>query len=248
MDGKVVFVKYGNFIRRIPIDRIIPAESYQDTSTEEADPDDIDNSERLADDEFTNVELLAQKDKEIENLKKKIQEKEKMVADISNKMKLDNIKDLKVPKLPKNYQKICFKVAGNPTLLRGKVINKHKPNSTYKDIVVVRMEDGTKQEFDFVKDVTEWSYDPDAIEEVLINESFVTTLTRAQVAGRPDVLDAIQQEIKKFEDFSAFKVVKDSGQYAIKTRWVFTDNEDESKGYRLKARLCIRGDTEENIC
>ena len=72
-------------------------------------------------------------------------------------------------------------------------------------------------------------------------------MTKAQVAGRPDVLDAIQQEIKKFEDFSAFKVVKDSGQYAIKTRWVFTDHEDESKGYRLKARLCIRGDTEENI-
>ena len=166
MDGKVVFVKYVNFIRRIPIDCIFPAESYQDTSEEEADPDDVDNSERLEDDEFSNVELVAQKEKEIEKLNQKIQEQEKLVADISNEMKLDNKKDSKSPILPKNYQKIRFKVAGYPTLLKGKVINKHNSNSTYKDIVVVRMEDGTKQEFDFVTDVTEWFYDQYATEEV----------------------------------------------------------------------------------
>ena len=84
MDGKVVFVKYVNFIRRIPIDCIFPAESYQDTSEEEADPDDVDNCERLADDEFSNVELLAQNDKKIEMLNQKIQEQEK------NKMKLQH--------------------------------------------------------------------------------------------------------------------------------------------------------------
>ena len=28
MDGKVLFVRYGNFIRRVPVDRVVPAEQY----------------------------------------------------------------------------------------------------------------------------------------------------------------------------------------------------------------------------
>ena len=54
------------------------------------------------------------------------------------------------------------------------------------------------------------------------------------------------QEIQKFIGFEAFKSVEDNGQYAIKTRWVFTEHDDVSKGYKLKARLCMRGDTEQN--
>ena len=56
----------------------------------------------------------------------------------------------------------------------------------------------------------------------------------------------MKDEIKKFEDFKAFRKVKDDGQYAIKTRWVFTEPDDQSKGYKLKARLCMRGDREQN--
>ena len=47
--------------------------------------------------------------------------------------------------------------------------------------------------------------------------------------------------------FEAFEVVPDEGQYAIKTRWVFTEHSDDSKGYTLKSRLCMRGDREDNI-
>ena len=54
------------------------------------------------------------------------------------------------------------------------------------------------------------------------------------------------QEIQKFIGFEAFKSVEDNGQYAIKTRWVFTEHDDESKGYKLKARLCMRRYTEQN--
>ena len=57
----------------------------------------------------------------------------------------------------------------------------------------------------------------------------------------------MKQEIKKFEDFKAFKVVKDAGQYAIKTRWVFTEHNDESKGYKPKSRLGMQGYREQNI-
>ena len=80
-----------------------------------------------------------------------------------------------------------------------------------------------------------------------MTEAFATILTKTQVAGKPETKETIAQELKKFQDFSAFKVVEDDGQRAIKTRWVFTEHEDQSKGYKLKSRLCMRGDTEENI-
>ena len=41
--------------------------------------------------------------------------------------------------------------------------------------------------------------------------------------------------------------MKDRGQFAIKTRWVFSETDDVSKGETLKARLCMRGDTEKGI-
>ena len=67
--------------------------------------------------------------------------------------------------------------------------------------------------------------------------------------GSPDIpkLDlekAMKDKISKFESFEAFKIVKDEGQYAIKARWVYSEHEDQSKGYKLKSRLCMRGDTE----
>ena len=40
--------------------------------------------------------------------------------------------------------------------------------------------------------------------------------------------------------------VNDDGQYAIRTRWVVTEPDDESKGYNLKARLCMLGDREKD--
>ena len=259
MDGKVVFVRYGNFIRRVPIDRVVPGESFEENAEEEIDPDDVENEERLEDDAFDNVELISKKDKEIETLKQCNSEQEKLIAEISGKLKKkqeeetttipDKLKNdqKQAISLPKLWQKITFQLDGNPNLLRGKVINKHKPNSRNKGLVIIKMEDGSTQEFNFATDVTEWLDAQNDMNDVPTSDTFATTLTKAQVANRPDACEAIQQEIKKFEDFSAFKTVKDVGQNAIKTRWVFTDHEDESKGYRLKARLCIRGDTEENL-
>ena len=72
-------------------------------------------------------------------------------------------------------------------------------------------------------------------------------MTRSQVKGKPEAEKAMKDEIQKFQDFKAFQKVKDDGQYAIKTRWVFTEPDDQSKGYKLKARLCMRGDREQNI-
>ena len=54
-DGKVLFIKYANFIRRVPLDHIIPADEYDDTNEEEVNKGDEDNTERLNDDKFESV-------------------------------------------------------------------------------------------------------------------------------------------------------------------------------------------------
>ena len=69
-DGKVVFIKYGNFIRRVPLDRIVPAQEYvDDDENTDDDQDDVKKHERMQDNSFDNVEIVAKKDIEIENLK-----------------------------------------------------------------------------------------------------------------------------------------------------------------------------------
>ena len=37
-DGKILFLRYGNFIRRVPLDHIIPAEEYNNDADEELIP------------------------------------------------------------------------------------------------------------------------------------------------------------------------------------------------------------------
>ena len=70
-DGKVVFLRYGNFIRRVPLDHIVPATECHDADEkDEISPDDKENDKRLNDDDFDNVEIVVEKDREIENLRK----------------------------------------------------------------------------------------------------------------------------------------------------------------------------------
>ena len=80
-----------------------------------------------------------------------------------------------------------------------------------------------------------------------MHKTFATVLTKSEIKDRPDAPKAIQDEIQKFKNFDAFEEVNDEGQFVIKTRWVFSEQDDDSKGYNLKARLCMRGDKEKNI-
>ena len=84
-DGKVLFVKYGNFLRRVPLDRVAPAEKTHDITEEDIDEDDVQNSGRLDDDKFDNLDIVAQKDKEIEDLKKSNIGYEKIISDQETK-------------------------------------------------------------------------------------------------------------------------------------------------------------------
>ena len=107
MDGKVLFVRYGNFIRRVPVDRVVPAEEYKAEPEEQADPDDVANAERLEDDDFKDMELLAIKDKEIEMLKQCNQEQQNKLEEMLNKSKtVESNENIVHKALPTIYQKI----------------------------------------------------------------------------------------------------------------------------------------------
>ena len=128
-------------------------------------------------------------------------------------------------------------------------------------IVSIRLEDGTEQDYYFSEEIDSWMdaqanfEDQSEVcclyslqkEKDVMHETYATVLTKSQVKSRPEANKAMEDEIKKFASFDAFESVKDDGQFSIKTRWVFTDHSEESKGYKLKARLCMRGDREQNI-
>ena len=254
-DGKVLFIKYGNFIRRVPVDHVVPADKYYETSDVEIDRNDIKNNDRLNDDEFTEFKSLVKKYKEIQELKRINSEKVKRIELLE---RLSNPSTLDIPKL---YQKIAFLLDGNDDskYLFGKVVHKRKKGSASKNIVRIRMDDGSIRDIDFTKDVLEWSDAKEVPEDSqdpccllsfsenkdILHESFLTrVLTKAQVKDWPDAEKAMVAEIVKFEHFGAFDRVEDIGQFSIKTRWVFTEDEEQSKGCKLKARLCMRGDRE----
>ena len=210
---------------------------------------------------------MTKKDKEIDPLKKANQDQIKQITELKDKVfSYSDQSNISPPKpalkiLPKLYQRIRFQVAGenNEKLVEGKVIKKNKPSSVRKNVVGIKLDDGLEKHYDFSIDIDNWSdiNEPEAAiepcclysfteENNIQHETFATVLTKAEIKGRPDVDKAMSDEIKKFESFDAFRRVTDDGQYAIKTRWVVTENDDDSKGYKLKARLCMRGDTEQN--
>ena len=117
-DGKVLFIKYANYIRRVPLDRVVPADEYVDNDGADVDQDDVKNHERMHDDSFDNEEIVAQKDIELENLKKmnheqpgRITELERKVAssrgmetDGSSSKRKENFKPVLLPKLFKGIK------------------------------------------------------------------------------------------------------------------------------------------------
>ena len=243
-DGKVLFIKYGNFMRRVTLDRVIPAGGYYDGPEDEVDKNDEDNQERLLDDDFKDVEILVKKDRQIEQLEKENSEQKKRITELENKSSSHVSPKTKTTQptlfLPKLYHKIRFKLEGKQDFVVGKVMHKHKAISIHRNRVGIKLENGITTVFDFSTEVEEWEDINNTSEGE--HDIFATVLTRAQVKDRPEADIAMADEVKKFERFDAFKTVLDEGQSAIKTRWVFTEADDESKGCKLKARLCMRGD------
>ena len=259
-DGKVIFIKYGNFIRRVPLDRIVPADEYVEDDEVNIDAHDVENDDRMEDDNFENVEVVAKKDMEIERLKKTNKEQLERITEMEREpnrnkdlnegsSRMENVSEKKkVLELPKSFKKIRFRVVGDKSWIHGKVLTKHKNKSIYRNVVGIKLDDGSVKEFDFSRDIEDWDEENTVMEEVLepcCPVFHTNVLTKAEAKKRTGLKDAMDKEIKKFESFGAFKRVTDEGQPAIKTRWVYSEN-DDSKGETLKARLCMRGDTEDN--
>ena len=128
-DGKIIFLKYGNFMRRVPLDHIVPAnECHDDDVKETVAPDDEENADRLADDDFGNMEEIVKKDREIERLKKMNEEQESKIKQMEDKVKnapkLEPVLKPSVGNLPNLHQKIQFQEFGKKTLVIGKVKTK----------------------------------------------------------------------------------------------------------------------------
>ena len=100
------------------------------------DGKDQENQERLDDDSFENIEIIVQKDKEIDELKAQNKEKEKRIKELEKNSAEEKKAGGTNVQLSKQYQKIIFQLAGDKsTELRGKVLKKHKKGSPSKTII-----------------------------------------------------------------------------------------------------------------
>ena len=160
-DGKVLFIRYGNFIRRIPLDRVVPAEEvHEDDDNDDAKEQDEENDARLLDDNFENVEMVVQKEKEIEKLLKIIQDKN----DHIQKLETKSLPPQTNVVLPKQFQKVKVKLLGKDEILVGKVVRKHKKKSTSRNIIGMQPHYGTDRDIDFSHDIEYWK-DMDHLDE-----------------------------------------------------------------------------------
>ena len=127
-DGKVLFIRYGNFLRRIPVEHVVPAEKHLEDDeiveeeTNDPAPDDVENHERLLDDSFENIEIVVQKEREIESLKKSIEEKDTIIRNLEQKaLTGENLNQIdENVDLPNIWKKIKFKLVEEDQILVGK--------------------------------------------------------------------------------------------------------------------------------
>ena len=106
-DGKLVFLRYGNFIRRVTLDRIIPADQCHNIEEDDIDHNDVENSDRLLDDDFNEVEIVAEKKKEIEKLQQQNKDQADRIKELEEKTSVpDKRRSVQASSciLPKQFQ------------------------------------------------------------------------------------------------------------------------------------------------
>ena len=159
--------------------------------------------------------------------------------------------------LPKLNQVIEFKEQESDQFQSGRIIKTFKKSSKWKNSRHVELTDGGIVQKDFVDEVSEWKLKDDykedngleAIENDILNKEEpddvfpVRVLTKSEY-GRPEIVQAMKDELEKFKSFNAYKEVDDEGQYCIPVKWVVTEQKLDGKNQPYKSRLCIRGDKE----
>jgi hypothetical protein len=67
--------------------------------------------------------------------------------------------------LPSLWQMIRLQEAGKQKFIQGKVVKKNKPKSIQKNVIKIRLEDGTEKQYDVVKDIIEWKDAHEIVED-----------------------------------------------------------------------------------
>ena len=133
-------------MRRVSLDRVLPADQYHDASEEEIDKNDVENHERLLDDSFENVDILVDRNKEIEQLKKENLKQKKQIIELEKKsVQPKSRKASHHVALPKLYKNIRFQLDGIEDFKFGKVIHRNKAGSIHKNKVRIELEDGSTE-------------------------------------------------------------------------------------------------------
>ena len=184
--GKTLYLKFGNFLRRVPIDTVIP-DSDRANKDEEAwiDSVETEDDEGLQfTDQDENVDELV-KDLEIERenqlLKDQVVELQQKVHVLSSdnnkeiassrleigKKRAERRKEQKLRKAesrkmyPLLGQQIRYREKGSDEWVIGKVFRVFKKSSIHKNVKQLLLEDGSRIEKNFETDVDEWElYDP----------------------------------------------------------------------------------------
>ena len=165
--GKTVYLKYGNFLRRVPVDKVrhdehgeqLLEEGYidPDEGTEEKEQfrlevtNDITEDIELAE-ENTKLKRELSEQKRINEL-----EKEKVLEGRKAKRRLQKLKKQEDKiKLPVIGQFILFKEKNGMFWMKGRVVSGHKRTSKYKNRKQIMLADGKVVERDFCDDIEEW--------------------------------------------------------------------------------------------
>ena len=206
--GKTLYLKYGNFLRRVPIDLVIPdsrgAEKVEESFVEPLDQEELRflSQETPIDAMVKDIETAT----ENESLKKKVVELETKInqleADkdqnqcvdedrnlINNKRKerrslqKEKKKENRVT-LPLLGQWIKFREVNSELWQYARVFGTYKRTSKYKFFRQLELKDGDKVEKDFVKDIEEWEViHPEAETEKNEEETFLTSLNDNEIYG-----------------------------------------------------------------
>ena len=208
--GKTLYLKFGNWLRRVPIDMVIPdSQSYEDEVNNELVPETTvyDEQEDRFLEDATGEELAKDIELATENgkLKDTVEQLKGELVKLEDDKSIDKCKDvvsqkrsarrmkqkekkLLKKKLPVLGQKIMYREFGESEWLSGRVCGVYKKSSKYKNVKQLLL-DGDHQkkiERDFENEIEEWKPIPendDVLEEACDDLSETSLLSQVIPQG-----------------------------------------------------------------
>ena len=226
--GKILYLRHGNWLRRVPIDKVIPdCISLERESDKQIEPDSLVNEKpdvlKLRE-ELENVreqlnQLKSQKcleaptisDEKAEEIpdfelseNTDIEKEELMKLKRKSRKERKKLKKTPMKTMPKLGQNILFKEHSTDDWIRGKVFGVFKKNSKHKNVKQIELEDGRSIERDFEKDIEEWKPVTE-IEDVSVDLDAEKDQSSQSLNCLSDVIDEAYpiEHIKRADYFKA---------------------------------------------